>query len=61
MRRLLIFALMMVASPAFANKLCVVDFQKAIADTNEGKAAQRKLDDMTSSKRKVRWSSRKQP
>jgi Skp family chaperone for outer membrane proteins len=39
-------ASLLVAAPAFATKLCGVDFQKAVTDTNEGKAAQTKIDGM---------------
>ena len=31
---------------AFAEKLCTIDFQKAVTDTAEGKAAQAKIDNM---------------
>jgi outer membrane protein len=47
MRRLLVvlFALL-VAMPAFAGKLAVVDFERAVNETEEGKAAQERLDTM---------------
>lgn len=51
MFRWLIGALTLVSSPALANTLCVVDFQSAITQTNEGKSAQRKLDGMTASRK----------
>lgn len=52
MRRLMVCAaLWFVSAPAFANKLCVVDFQTAVNDTSEGKAAKAKLDGMASNRR----------
>ena len=51
MRPLLLSVLMMTATPALANKLCVVDFQKAIGETTEGKAAQSSLDSRTAAKK----------
>lgn len=51
MHRWMIGALMLVSAPAYANQICVVDFQSAITQTNEGKAAQKKLDGMTTSRR----------
>jgi outer membrane protein len=33
-------------STAFAEKLCTIDFQRAVTDTAEGKAAQSKIDNM---------------
>jgi Skp family chaperone for outer membrane proteins len=39
------------ASPAFATKVCGVDFQKAVNDTIEGKAAQTKIDGMYSTRK----------
>lgn len=38
-------------APAFAMKLCVIDFQKAVTDTAEGKAAQTKIDSMYASRK----------
>ncbi len=51
MRPLLISALLLSATPAFAQQICVVDLQQAVAETNEGKAAQKKLDSMFASRR----------
>lgn len=52
MVRWMIGALTLAGSPAFANTICVVDFQSAITQTNEGKSAQKKLDGMTSSRKR---------
>ncbi len=52
MRRVLICAaLWMAAAPAMASKLCVVDFQTAVTETQEGKSAQKKIDAMYSSRK----------
>ncbi len=52
MRRMMVCAaLLLVGTPAMANKICVVDFQKAVTETNEGKSAQKRLDSMYASKR----------
>ncbi|MEN0068429.1 MAG: OmpH family outer membrane protein [Myxococcota bacterium] len=52
MRQMMVCAALLLASaPAFAAKLCVVDFQTAVAETTEGKAAQKRLDGMYASKR----------
>lgn len=52
MRRVLICAaLWMAGAPAMANKLCVVDFQTAVTETQEGKSAQKKIDAMYSSRK----------
>lgn len=55
MRRLLFVAGMglcvMVPSRAFATKICVVDFQRAVTETTEGKAAQAKIDSMYASRK----------
>lgn len=52
MRRIMVCAgLLLASAPAFASKLCVVDFQTAVTETTEGKSAQGKLDGMYSSKR----------
>ena len=44
-------ALLLFGTPAFASKICVVDFQTAVTETNEGKSAQKRLDNMYASKR----------
>lgn len=52
MTRVLAFALALtLAHPAFAGGIAVIDFQRAVNETNEGKAAQAKLDGMYSSRR----------
>ena len=42
---------LLVASPAWAGKIAVVDFQRAVTETSEGKAAQTRLDTMYSSRK----------
>jgi outer membrane protein len=37
--------------PAFAQNIAVVDFQRAVTETNEGKAAQTKIDTMYTTRR----------
>ena len=50
--RFLFFLFLMVAySPAFAGSIGVVDFQRAVNETEEGKNAQKKLDSMFASRR----------
>ncbi|MBX2800953.1 MAG: OmpH family outer membrane protein [Myxococcales bacterium] len=53
MHRLLICAAALVglASPAYANKICIVDFQTAVTSTKEGQSAQSKIDKMYSSRK----------
>ncbi|MEZ4239544.1 MAG: OmpH family outer membrane protein [Myxococcota bacterium] len=52
MRRLVMMGLLsLAAAPAYAGKLCMIDFQTAVTDTAEGKAAQTKIDSMYSSRR----------
>lgn len=52
MRRWIVCAsLLAVSTPALAEKLCVVDFQKAVTDTQEGKSAQSKIDTMYSARK----------
>lgn len=52
MRHLVLcFGLLATSAPAFAQKLCVVDFQKAVTDTQEGKSAQTKIDSMYSARK----------
>jgi len=41
----------MVSTPAWATKLCSIDFQTAVNDTAEGKAAQSKIDGMYSTRK----------
>jgi outer membrane protein len=43
--------LCLVSFPAFAGKVAVVDFQRAVTETTEGKAAQDKLDTMYSTRK----------
>ncbi len=43
---LLISVLVSLPVPAFAQKICIVDFQRAVTETAEGKAAQTKIDSM---------------
>jgi outer membrane protein len=45
-RLLSLFVLLMVSTPALAGKIAVVDFQRAVQETTEGKAAQDRLDTM---------------
>jgi len=42
----LLIVIAWVPVPAFAQKFCVVDFQRAVTETAEGKAAQTKIDSM---------------
>jgi Skp family chaperone for outer membrane proteins len=44
-------ALLAVSSPAWALKMCLIDFQTAVTETAEGKAAQSKIDTMYSSRK----------
>lgn len=46
MRPLVIAALLMASSPAWALKICAADFQKAVEDTTQGKAASTKIESM---------------
>jgi outer membrane protein len=50
-RWILVASLMLAAAPAWAGKIAVVDFQRAVTETTEGKAAQTKLDTMYSSRK----------
>jgi outer membrane protein len=50
-RWIVLFSLLLVAAPAWAGKIAVVDFQRAVTETTEGKAAQTKLDTMMASKK----------
>lgn len=45
------FVALLVAEPAWAMKIAVVDFQTAVTQTTEGKAAQAKLDSMYGSRK----------
>ncbi|MEQ1500654.1 MAG: OmpH family outer membrane protein [Myxococcota bacterium] len=45
-RWMAVVACLTVSTPAWALKLCAVDFQKAVTDTAEGKSAQTKIDSM---------------
>ena len=51
MRRAFAAVLLLVSSNAWATKICFVDFQKAVTDTQEGQAAQKKIDSMYSSRK----------
>lgn len=44
-------ALLLVAVPAWAGGVAVVDFERAVQETEEGKAAQKRLDGMYASKK----------
>ncbi|MCB9686978.1 MAG: OmpH family outer membrane protein [Alphaproteobacteria bacterium] len=46
MRTLVSTLLLALSAPAFAGKICVVDFQTAVTETQEGKAAQTRIDTM---------------
>ena len=46
MRILTVACALMLHSVAWAGGIAVVDFQRAVNETNEGKAAQKKLDTM---------------
>jgi outer membrane protein len=50
-RWILAASLTLVATPALAGKIAVVDFQRAVTETTEGKSAQTKLDTMYSSRK----------
>lgn len=43
--------LLSVSFPAFAGKIAIVDFQRAVTETEEGKSAQKKLDTMYASRK----------
>lgn len=44
-------AILFTSSPAWALKLCAIDFQTAVNDTAQGKAAQTKIDSMYASRK----------
>ena len=50
-RYFLVLVALLVSFPAFAGKIAVVDFQRAVTETTEGKAAQERLDTMYSSRK----------
>jgi Skp family chaperone for outer membrane proteins len=50
-RGLVVMSLLMASTPAWALKLCLIDFQKAVTETAEGKSAQTKIDGMYSSRK----------
>lgn len=50
-RSLTLAALLLVSMPAFAGKIAIVDFQKALAETRDGQAAQKRLEDGMTSRR----------
>lgn len=47
----LVLGLGLSSTPAWAMKLCAIDFQKAVTDTAEGKSAQTKIDSMYASRK----------
>lgn len=49
--RFLVFLMLFWSFPAFAAKIAVVDFQRAVTETEQGKAAQKKIDDMYESRK----------
>ena len=51
MRSIVLGALLAFASPALASGVAVVDFQRAVNETTEGKGAQERLDTMYSSRK----------
>ena len=51
MRSLFVLVALLVSSVSWAGGIAVVDFQRAVNETNEGKAAQKKLDTMYASKK----------
>lgn len=51
LRALIVSFVLFVASPAFAGPIAVVDFQRAVTETDQGKAAQKKIDDMYETRR----------
>lgn len=46
LRATLVFLMLLVAAPAFAGPIAVVDFQRAVTETEQGKSAQSKIDNM---------------
>jgi Skp family chaperone for outer membrane proteins len=50
-RNIALVALLLTSAPAWALKLCSIDFQTAVNDTAEGKAAQTKIDGMYSTRK----------
>ena len=50
-RWLVVVLALVVSAPALAAKVAVVDFQRAVQETTEGKAAQSKLDTMYSTRK----------
>lgn len=51
MRHLALLGLLVSSTPAFASGIAVVDFQRAVTETDEGKSAQQRLDAMYSSRK----------
>lgn len=51
MRTVVSTLLLALSAPAFAGKICTVDFQKAVTDTQEGKSAQSRIDTMYSTRK----------
>src|SRR5690606_790845 len=51
LRALIACFVLLAATPAFAGPIAVVDFQRAVTETDQGKAAQKKIDDMYESRR----------
>ncbi len=50
-RTLIVLAALFMAIPAWATTVAIVDFERAVNETTEGKAAQARLDTMLSSRR----------
>lgn len=50
-RLMTLFVALLIAAPSFAGGVAVVDFQRAVTETKEGKAAQAKLDGLYQSKK----------
>jgi outer membrane protein len=44
MLRTLVFGVLFLATPALAGKIAIVDFQRAVAETDEGKKAEQRLE-----------------
>jgi len=51
LRALIACLVLLAASPAFAGAIAVVDFQRAVTETDQGKAAQKKIDTMYETRR----------
>lgn len=51
LRAVLVVLMLLVAVPSFAGTIAVVDFQRAVQETEQGKAAQSKIDTMYQSRK----------